>query len=432
VALSHSPWQPQEGINDPTSEKVKSAFVAFQNYHDNPVIRDALKHAFQNIRYVSFSLFVKILKRLLLKLDAELTQSYVLVVHPDKSSKWVAELALPYLSIKPAYVINITHFPQFIKEHPEIRNVVLLDDFAITPSQIQRFLQNLIYFGYRQIDQLPYNVFVGVPYFTQYAHSKIRNVIKAETTGFTRLHTEVKLRTVSESIQNSSVEQVLESLYMAENKYKKIWFVFWLATRLYDQCFDGERTFIQVLRKYGFEQIHLIELFLEKTLRDDIAISDQLLVNAYENPGLRLLSDCIFEEVRRFRLTFSRTEKDWRSRVEPFEEFQIIVVFHQWEILDLEEGMNSRSLAIFDHRLPNHLSTLEPFSNGVVRGEDGEITFEGVLKGGSFDIKCHPIFTDESSFRDVEKDFIREVHELTPCEFAQALMPSLPVSNDSE
>lgn len=416
VYLNLKPWIPMNNVNDPSSSNVDKAFKKFLSEHSGSDLRKALKHTYNAIDYIPFSLFYLRLKDVISSMNKIMSpEPYALLVEPETSTQWVAELAYHYLQHPPSYVINIRYFNEFIHEHNHIRNVVLLDDFSSSGYKLRWYLEDRIYFSYNLLKPEPFKVIIALPYATQRTESVLNKVFKTEVVGKSYLCIGEKIHSASEKIQHQQYEEILTHAYMNNPDYKKIWFALWMVGGLNGEkiCFDA--SFLEMLVKFGLKNGNLICKFAQH-IDSDSALDEALLETTFNNPGLRLLADLIYREVEQFVIYFRLTVRLWYSEIKPEQELKIIALSSQWRILDSDDGLRSRSLAVFDHRIHDRSTILEPFSNGVIRNEKGELECEG-----SETHKAHSIFSNSQQFQ-TKKDHLRRVHTYEPCEVAQLLV----------
>lgn len=388
IALNPNPWIPQPGINDPNSRKVQKAFQTFLDAQSNEELRSALSWAYGSITYISFPVFSEMLKRVVGKINRRLEDKpFVLLVVPEKSSKWVAELAMQYFVRPPQYVVNLREFDQFMKKNPEIRTSVFLDDVACTGNQLTRYLQNRILFTYRLTGHQPFEIILGIPFITPRAINIIREMQAFEPVGKITLFSEIGVASARKKMIDPSHVSVLQDTYYGAEVLKKIEVCLRLGNGLREEEFSSylSMAFMGTLRRVHFPGTDFLMrfmLYVQILEKENETIT---LYRIYEEPHLRLLADLIYRDLEKFIPLF-RVRIDLECLTTQDEEIAFGWLFHFFDEAVSLDGLHNRSLLIFDHGSLCERSTLAPFSSGITRDVSGDITY-------------HPFFTYHPGYR---------------------------------
>lgn len=366
---------PAEGINDPTSTKVKEAFKVFLEAHPSQGIRETLQWAYDKITYIPFSLFMRTLHRVVVKIDRRLDgKPYVLAVSRLKSSQWVAELALAYFKNQPRYVVEVKEFYEFTKDHPEIRCVVFLDDVACSGRYISKVIQNRL-FALRDLNNKPFTVLIGIPFITRFAMDIIKKIPLGQG-GTIEVHREIEVPSVKKKVGDPVYRSNLHYMYHSTHIANKIKLCLMLGSGVEKEYSTSMNvSFVNTLGQLGFSKCDLLRRFMIMVNRLHLETENLTLNDVTIIPLMRWSADLIFEELEKF-LPKLRLRMDLESNVVICEiEKKLVQIFNEFDDTLTDAGLSSRTLVVFDHGVPDAQSTLEPLSTGAVYDANGSVKY---------------------------------------------------------
>lgn len=198
--------------------------------------RKSLMKLVRKIDYISHAIFEKHLRTSISSFEGQMAkalngnQPFCVLVEPNKSNQWVAELAYRYLDIKPEKFIRlgVKKAQDYVKHMDSIDNnplslpkqLVLFDDGSYSGRQIKEHIEAIIKNASditkrRNFNYNP-NIFVVIPYFTSHARILINELKKKHENIFIAESQEIP--TVKSSLPDEDVK-LLEELLWSNDEY---------------------------------------------------------------------------------------------------------------------------------------------------------------------------------------------------------------------
>ncbi len=141
--------QPASNPLRPESHPIqRDALREWVGLHCNKKERRIAEKIANATRHISQGEFEEALARSVDSFNRQITalpkeqQKYVILVHDQKSSAWVTELALPKLAVRPEKIVQYSCFSLFQKEHPEINRFAYFDDAVYSGEQVRAYLKS--------------------------------------------------------------------------------------------------------------------------------------------------------------------------------------------------------------------------------------------------------------------------------------------------
>lgn len=150
----------------------KLALEAWIQAHKSfPELLDIVKLMVKHLNYISFERFFSSLEAVIQHFVKEIQGRPYLLWIPSKeggSDRWVASLALEYGKLPwPMAICDSSQINDFLQQHPEVHDVLLLDDASYSGSHLSTELHHL------KNNTQQVCIFIGIPFLTSYVPSMI-------------------------------------------------------------------------------------------------------------------------------------------------------------------------------------------------------------------------------------------------------------------
>ena len=149
------------------------AMAVWVKHHDQtPLMQTIAKKIVQHINHVSTECFLEKLQETIADFHASCNRSYVLCVCHDsarvscKSDQWVAGLALERCNLRfPNAIVKSQDLDACLRAHPEIHDILILDDAAYSGAHLTDGLAWMKTGGC--------HIYIGIPFMTNKAKKRV-------------------------------------------------------------------------------------------------------------------------------------------------------------------------------------------------------------------------------------------------------------------
>lgn len=159
----------------------KTNLERWANGHPTPRLRGIAHKIADNLNYISFEHFLKALQNVVTQFNAKIgNEPYVLLVQKinDKlaSDDWTTSIALNQCGLKsPSIILTVDDLNGYLKQNPNIKNILILDDAMYSGTQKIRLMQDIESENV-EIEHITLNI--GIPFLTNYAKTRMQEHVQ--------------------------------------------------------------------------------------------------------------------------------------------------------------------------------------------------------------------------------------------------------------
>ncbi len=379
--ISLSPPFPRQGINDPQSRDNQERFadfVAAHSHYTSDALPEALENVIAHTDYISFSEFLEHFNAVIDQLNQQIgeKEEYIILIEPKKSNKWLAELAFAKLQTPPKDIVRMNDLEESLHMHTNVARVVLLDDASYSGEQMCRFVREKAASALSHADRQDFTINVAVPFLTKVAETKIAAInTDEEVQGRGKIViSDHKIMEAADLQIPEAYHKVLTKHYFPQLELKEMLSLADLLNQTVEQLQIAE----DILHDLGFEESELFHSVIFPAHAIMTAHASLTTVEQYE----KMMED---KEISEGVVPLVSALTDfWESKQEaleellgqPFPKETYTVIKHLMYTIPLmiqylkeqqfDNGLKSRTLTIFDHKVADQLSTCPGFENGEV------------------------------------------------------------------
>lgn len=399
--LSFSPLVPQNGINNPRSELNKANFERFTHAH-NPEFRAAVGSMVENTDYVSYEDFNKMFMASLKSLNSSLKpeEAYVVVIEPNKSNKWMAELAIRHLDVLPTDFVTTKGINEALEKNPDIKRIVFFDDASYSGEQICRFVQEKGIASFAASEVQDFRIDVVIPFMTEVAAKKLAALDTGN--GEIVVSPHKMMRSMAEQIPEEH-HTVIDQLYFprthaATQDLDDMWQLLFTEEddddsfeEKYKHLFKAKSE--EALTYSSFEQLNDLKN-LRATIKEklnklpDLEDTSDVKKRFFlaNNSDILSATGKLKQDLQTW---WSENETTLRQDSESFPDNEELEEFVELleGIMDApaqrevafkhDKGMLTRTLTVFDHKIADQLSTCPAYQTGTVFSDGGTMFTSG-------------------------------------------------------
>jgi hypothetical protein len=386
--LSLSPPLPLQHINNPKSASNIQKFESFIQSHD-PILQPAIQNMIEHTEHISFDEFSKSFHDVIDHLNSQIPQGeeYIVLVEPNKSNKWLAELALPHLSQLPKDVVTMSGLEYALEDNPNVSRLIFFDDASYSGEQLCRFVRDNAVKDLESQGRRDFTIHIAVPYLTEWAEGKLEAINdEVQGKGTVVLAPHKRMEAASKQVASEHVDTLNKNYFptslvpnfaiinndsiILNDKEMAVMKLFGFDCTAID-------TFQELLEEVaqnnpGIDQLSNEKLCLKLAEIPEVEAGAKALVEALDNFWKDNGDKIKAEKVRLDNLGVST--KDFTSLIEKLGK-KFALLKHAGSF---DKGFESRTLTVFDHKVADWLSTCSSFEDGDII-VDGEVT--GRIKG---------------------------------------------------